>query len=446
MKKIALLFASLLTAAAGFAQTEPAEDAVPNRILVTNTAGNYTGFVIDYLDQISFARVDGDVLAKVEINEVYLDSVKMSVTRTPECMYYKLAVVPTLTANQITNDVAAIRYVNSLPSDMVPVLFEDFTSGVLSGIKLNPESDYTIYTIGVDNYGVESGVFRADFTTPAPEITGNPHVDVECVGATLDSFTMKFTPNNDVQFYYILAGETGTMQKQYEMFAPMFGFSNFSDMIKGWGIAYTGQQEYTWTDMAPNTEYEVFVAMTDVNGYFAPYETFKVSTVALGGHGEALVEIELGDYFLGEWDNEEMIPTQEVIFYPNEESSCYRYALYTATDYDAYPDAIKDQLCSDPPMPMVYWFFYDPMMAEFQIPTSSEFVAIAAAKNVDGKWGAVTELRFTTPDECEGYVSPAAKAKSALKAIAPRKAPKAQSGVTRGVLPQLPQPLKVELK
>lgn len=85
MKKIAILLAAALTATASFAQTE---EVAPNRILVTNTAGSYTGFVIDYLDNISFARVDGEVLANVQIDEVGLTEMTLTVTRTTECQYY----------------------------------------------------------------------------------------------------------------------------------------------------------------------------------------------------------------------------------------------------------------------------------------------------------------------------------------------------------------------
>lgn len=441
MKKIAIFLASILTVAAGFAQNE---EAAPNRILVTNTAGNYQGYVIDYLSEISFARVDGEVLAKVEINEVALDSLKLTVTRTPECNYYKLAVLPGVTANQITDDVNAIRYINSLPSSMVPVLYEDFDNGLLTGIELNPESDYAIYTIGIDRYGVEAGVFKAEFSTPAPVITGDPHVQADMVGSTLDSFTVAFTPNEDVLSYWILAGEKGTMQQQYEMFGPMFGFSNFSEMIKMWGIECAGNFEYTWTDMAPNTEYEVFVAMTDVNGYFAPYEVYETSTSALGGHGDAYVDIELSDYELSDWYGE-MLPTQAIQFYPNEESSCYRYAVYSAADYDEAAEVLKEDLCTDPFMPMAYWFFYDPMEAEFQIDPSTECVVIAAAKNIDGIWGEVNELRFSTPDECEGYTPAEAPVR---KGVAPRIVPQKKStSFSKGVMPDLNVSVKkVELK
>ena len=137
MKKIAILLAAVLTASAGYAQQT--EETTPNRILVTNTAGNYTGYVIDYLSDISFARVDGEVLANIEIDEVNLTEMTLSITRTPECFSYKLAVLPQVTANRLTDDVSAIKYINSLPSGQVPVLYEDYDKGTLSGIELNPE-------------------------------------------------------------------------------------------------------------------------------------------------------------------------------------------------------------------------------------------------------------------------------------------------------------------
>lgn len=220
MKKYQILLASLLTATAAFAQTDSIGEA-PNRILVTNANGNYKGFVIDHLDAINFARVDGEVLAKVEVNEVATDSLRLTVKRTPDCQYYKLAVISQTIANQMPNDLSAISYINSMPSSMVPVLSEDFDNGLLSGVTLQADSDYAIMTVGFDNYGVEAGVFRCDFSTPAPVIVGNPQVEAEVVDTRLDSFTISFTPNDDVQSYWCVAGEKGVMQSQYEMFGPI---------------------------------------------------------------------------------------------------------------------------------------------------------------------------------------------------------------------------------
>lgn len=429
MKKTAtILAAALMTASAAFAQTEEA----PNRILVTNTTGGYTGFVIDYTDNISFARVDGEVLANVVIDEVGLETMTLTVTRTPECRYYKLAVIPDVTANQLTDDATAIRYINSLPSDMVALLDQDFTEGTLSGIELNPESDYTIFTIGIDRYGCEAGVARTSFTTPAPEILGDPHVDAEVVDSTLRSFTVKFTPNKDVQSYWILAGEKGTMQDQYEMFGPMFGFSNFSDMIRMWGIQCFEEYEYTWTDMVPGTEYEVFVAMTDFNGYFAPYETYLASTAALGGHGVAAVEIDVKGYSLEDWYGE-MRPTLTVSYTPNDQASCYRMSIFPAATYDENPEACNADLCSDPWMPVTGWFQYEPVSYDYDIEPGTSIVIAAAGKNIDGEWGEVNTVRYTTPDSLEGYDPQPAEAPS----FRPRQAKGTATAMRPGVLPQL---------
>lgn len=439
MKKIAIFLVSLITSIVGFAQTEE----TPNRILVTNTAGNYTGYVIDHLDNISFARVDGEVLAKVEINEVGLEEMNLTITRTPDCNYYQLAVIPTVTANQIKDDVNAIRYINSLPSDMVPVLYEDFSSGELTGIELNSDSEYSIFTVGYDRYGVAAGVFRADFVTPAPEIVGNPHVEAKLVEATRDSFTIEFTPNDDVLSYWLCAGEKGTMQQQYEMFSSMFGFSNFSDMIRMWGIETRGPKENTWPAMNPNTEYEVFIAMTDANGNFAPYEVFEVSTLSLGGHGDAYVDIKEAGYELSNWDGE-LKPTLSLEFTPNQETSCYRVGVYLASEFEEFKDEILADLCSDPFMPMAYWFHYEPVTGEYQIDLNTDCVAVAAGKNIDGVWGQVNEYHFTTPSVLAEYEAPAAPVK---KGVVPRLMPKKKDAIVKGQLPIVKMNKnKVELK
>lgn len=428
MKKYTLILASLLTASAAFAQSQ---EENPNRILVNDKGGAYKGFVIDYLDNISFARVEGEVLAEVTVDRVGLTEMALTIIRTPECSAYRLAVLPQTTANQLGNDANAIRYINTLPPSEVPTLYEDFVEGTLSGISLNPDSKYSIITIGIDCYGIEAGVYRADFETPRPSIVGNPHVGMSNVSATQYSFTCTFTPNDDVQQYWLVAGETGTMQEQYEQFAPMFGFTNFSQMISMWGVPCMGQTDHTWTDMSPNTEYEIFVAMTDANGNFAPYETYTVSTGSLGGHGEAKVNISLGTFSATEWDGM-MAPTQEIVFTPNDQASCYRMGVYTAESYDAEADAIKDDLRSDPPMPMAYWFFYDETTSKYKVELSKNYVAIAAAKNIDGQWGPVTEYRFTTPDSCPGYNRIPSVSSKAPKARYPK-----MNVHQKGVLPQL---------
>ena len=395
MKKFTIMLAGLAMAIPAFAQ----EDQQPNRLLINSTAGTYTGYVIDRVSNITFARVEGEVKADIEVKEVVsCELIKLSVTMSEASMSYKLAVVPAVLAGQY-NDQTLISYINS--RNMGSVFYQDFTDAELTGITLNADSEYDIVTIGIDAYGVEDGVCRARIKTPAPVLVGDPQVQAEVVDRQLRSFSIKFTPNDDVLEYFCVAGETGTIESQFNMFAPMFGFTNMAQLIKMWGYAREGEQVVEWTDMNPNEEYEVFYVASDADGNLAPWQKIVTSTLALGGEGEALVNIELGDYVYADW-NGEMLPSQFVTFTPNDQASCYRFNVVRADYYDNDTEGYKADLCSDPWMPMAYWFFYEPIETDFQIDPETECVAIAAGKNVNGEWGSVTELRFTTPDHAEG--------------------------------------------
>lgn len=428
MKKLLILLLAIISSVTAFAQN----DAEPNRLLVTDKGGVMKGYVINYLEDMTFARVDGAVLARVTVDKVGLKELQLTVKMTPDCREYKLAIITQLVADQLGNDANAIRYINSLPEGSVAVLNQDFDKGTLSGIELNADSKYSVITIGIDGYGVEAGVFRADFETAAPNIVGDPDVAIEMIGSTETSFTMKFTPNSDVKQYWLLAGEEGTMQQQYEAFAAMFGFSNFSDMIRMWGIATSGPSENTWTEMAPNTRYDVFVAMTDRNGNFAPYKMATATTGSLGGHGVAQVDIEDLGTDMTDWDGE-MKPTEIIAYTPNDQTACYRAALYEASVYDANKSEIQSDLCSDPDQNYAYWFQYFAGEGEYLVELSTSYVAIAAGKNIDGEWGPVTELRFTTPAKVEGYDAPA------KAGVAPKLRQAGASAPVKGVMPRLEQ-------
>ncbi len=437
MKKISLIIASLAITATSFAQNIGGEN--PNRLIITNTAGNYSGYVIDHTDNISFATVEGEVKATVSVSDVALDKIKLSVTRSEACEGFRIAIIPNTIAGQLTDDVIAIGY---LKRDASEIYYQDFTDAELTGIDLDADSEYAIYTIAVDRYGVEASTDKTVIKTPAPEIVGDPKVTAEVIDRQLKSFKIKFTPNDDVTAYYCVAGEKGTMQSQYEMFGPMFGFSNFNQMIMSWGIRNEGVQEKEWKDFAPNSEYEVYVVSLDINGNPAPYQVFEVSTLALGGDGEATVTITLGDYKLTNW-NDEQLPSQFITFTPNDQASCFRVGVYKAEIYDEKADEIKAELCTDPMMPTAYWFFYETLTTDYQINPNVDAVAIAAAKNGNNEWGEVTELRFTTPAEVQGAASvKKIGSKIMSRAIAEKKNPVHRAGY----IPMLQKRLNITVK
>lgn len=439
MKKLSIFLASAALTVSAFAQ----DTEVPNRLILTNTIGNTTGYVLDRVQDITFARVEGEVKAEVEIFDVQLDMLKVAVTKTSACNSYKLDILPATIANRY-DDLTVITYINNYTN--APVFYEDFTNADLTGIELKPATDYVLVTVGIDQYGVEDGVVRVPFTTPRPEIIGNPEVTAEVVDRQLTSFSIKFTPNEDVSEYYCVAGEKGSLMSQYEYFGPMMGLSSFTDMIMSWGLPRFIEDTVEWTSMAPNTEYEVYYVAVDMDGTPADYQCLEVSTLALGGEGAASVAIELGDYEYTDW-NGEMLPSQFITFTPNDQSSCYRIGVYLASSYDEKAEEIKDELKSDPEMPTAYWFFYDPLTTDFQINPDTECVAIAAAKNGNGEWGDVTELRFTTPSEADGKPDGARfKAAAPVKSRLATKKAGMQRAHEPGKAPAFPRVKKLQLK
>lgn len=398
MNKLTIALAGALMAAGSLVA-----NAGPNRVLVTNTHGQPTGFVIDRVDKVEFATVDGEVAADVEVHEVSATKLTVSIERTMFCTEFKIDVIPESIFSQLKDDLSIISYVNYYSPN---ALAEDFDHGELSGISLSAGSDYRVVTVGVDPYGVDCDVRSAKFSVPAAPVQGKPAVEFTVTDRQLREFSCRFTPNSDCKKYYCVAGEKGTMLQQYEQFAPMFGFTNINEMIEMWGSERTTSDVITWTGMNPNTDYEIYVAVKDKKGNFGEYQVFEVSTLSQGGEGEAEVTITPGKYILNDWGGQ-MLPSQFFKFTPNDQTSCYRFGVYTVTEYEKYKEEdIFSDLCKDPEMPMAYWFWYEEFETDYQIDPGTEVVVLAAGKNTNGDWGKVTKLLYTTPDKVSKGVAP----------------------------------------
>lgn len=441
MKKLSIFLASLMCAIPAFSQTEEA----PNRLFLKNTIGSTSGHVLDRVSEISFGKVDGEVKAEAKIDSVGFDCLKLQVKRSAACYGFKIYVLPALIANQY-DDLSVITVINrSNPT----IYYEDFPQADMTGLELDPSTDYVLVTVGVDSYGIDDGVVRVPFTTPKPEIVGGPQVEAEVVDRQFTSFKIKFTPNEDVDSYYCVAEKKGNMESQLEMFGPMFGLSSMTDLIMSWGIETKGEAEKEWTSMSPNTEYEVFYVATDVNGNPADYKVLEVSTLSQGGTGVASVKVEVLEYEYADWGGE-MKPSQYVGYTPNDQTWCYRFGVWTAEEYDKDAESIKEYVKSEPPFPnMLNWFFYEELVTDYQIDPNTECVALAAGKNANGEWGEVTEVRFTTPEKADGDPNlaemPASKSSSIIARHAVKKSNKSID-FTPGKVPVMRQPKKVELK
>ena len=387
MKKLLLLLTAFMFGIGLYAQ-----DTNINRLLI-HEGYNAKGYIIDRVDSLTFASVEGEVAAKIELIDFTEEVITLSITRTESCVGFKITVAPTVSINQYSDEILA-TYVDNMSADIYDL---DFETAELSGVELEAGTEYSILTVGIDKYGVLCDVDRVDFKTEAPEYIGNPLVLASVVEANLYDFTVAFEPNADVSSYYVVAGNKGTLQQQYEQFAPWLGFANIGDMIMSWGVERTGRTEHQWTQMEPNTEYEIFIQALDVNGNKAPHQVFELSTQSLGGEGTAEVAITLGEYKLTDWDGE-MLPSQFITFTPNDQTSAYRVNVVVKEYYDEDPEGYKQDLCSENPMNVVGWFQYEELTTDFQINPKTRCIALAAGKNINGEWGPITEVEFTTPE------------------------------------------------
>ncbi len=356
------------------------------------------GYRIDRVEEVSFAKVEGEVKAEVSVSNVQLTSLTVTVVRSEACKGFRIAVAPrTIVANYWNYPDYMIQYIEEYGSSM---LEEDFLNGSLTGIELESNSDYVAVTVGYDEYGVACDLCRADFTTPKAPLVGNPKVTTTIKSVGKYDFTIHCTPNDDVKGYACVAGEKGEIQSQFDVYAAWFGFTNFGDMIQAWGYTETNAKDISWNEMKPGTDYEIFVQPWDKNGNYADCDTVALRTESLGGTGEAKVSITLGDYKLQPW-GEEQLPSQFITFTPNDQASCYRYGVYVVDGeegYTANKEEIQNDLKSEPPYTnMANWFFYETLTTDFQINPNTSCVAIASAKNANGEWGPVTENFFTTP-------------------------------------------------
>ncbi|MCH5238008.1 MAG: hypothetical protein J1E95_09455 [Muribaculaceae bacterium] len=376
------------------------EEAAPNRLLVVDKAGNlYGGFVTDYIEDVRFATIEGAVEAKVEILDVEIERVKIHIYKTPACESFRFSVIPSTIAMAI-DDLGLISYVESYGTEQY---YQDFEEDLyITGIHLDHNTSYCVVTVGYDTYDIAAGVYRVEFTTPAAEIVGKPYVNTTIENLTGTSFTIKFTPNADVSEYYPVAfvGGEGAALRDFQMYGGMMGYANVNEMLVGftWDNPCVGTVTKTWDGMDPGTEHEVAIAVKDLDGNFTEnYQSVVLKTVSNGGSGPAYVDIEFGDFSFSDWDGE-LLGTQEVYFWPNENTSRYRWAGYEADDYRKYSKEINAELCSEPPYNISGWFLYEDYYDELQLDADVEYAILAAGQNDNKEWGEINVSYYRTPD------------------------------------------------
>ena len=148
MKKI---FASLLLALTTMGAS--AQDN-PNRLIIQPKQGNPSGYLVERLDSVYFTKINGRVAADINLQGYTTgttgDTLRLAVTKTPECQAYKIACLPASVANALTSDAVVAQYFDLYVGG--DKFTEDFTNAVMTnmGIEFKPNSDYSVITMGYD--------------------------------------------------------------------------------------------------------------------------------------------------------------------------------------------------------------------------------------------------------------------------------------------------------
>lgn len=417
MKKLFTILALALATITASAQTD-----VPNRMLIKQ--GNeqrptIKAFAIDKVQEVNFARVDGEIKAAIAFDSYVKkddgqDMLKLAITRSESCESYCIDVLPANLAKLYDDDTMAAYFEQKNAKKM----YEDFTSGELTGIELKGNTNYTVITLGYDQYGVPGETSRADFTTPKEQTVGTPSVTCNFDEITGTSFTVTVTPNADCGEYFLVQLGRGELEKQFEEWGARMGYANIGDMIKG--FAWYGHNEvYTQTfgDLLPCTDYDLIILPTDVNGTYGDIITVPVTTAKQGGDGVAEMTITY-DAVGGDAENGYYLP---VTYTPNDQTSIHHDLLIEKNFFNQnYTDESLAALMKSDTNPFnpydTYWNAIGVKNEKWNCTPGETYYAVSIAKNANGEYGPFAKVEI-----------------AAVSKDAPAKVAKAENGVANRI-------------
>lgn len=427
MKKLFTILALALATLTASAQTD-----VPNRMLIkqgNEQSQTIKAFAIDKVQEVNFARVDGEIKATIAFDSYVKkddgqDMLKLAITRSESCESYCIDVLPANLAKLYDDDTMAKYFEQKNAKKM----YEDFTSGELTGIELKGNTNYTVITLGYDQYGVPGETSRADFTTPKEQTVGTPSVTCNFDEITGTSFTVTVTPNADCGEYFLVQLGRGELEKQFEEWGARMGYANIGDMIKG--FAWYGHNEvYTQTfgDLLPCTDYDLIILPTDVNGTYGDIITVPVTTAKQGGEGVAEMTITY-DAVGGDAESGYYLP---VTYTPNDQTSIHHDLLIEKNFFNQnYTDESLAALMKSDTNPFnpydTYWNAIGVKNEKWNCTPGETYYAVSIAKNANGEYGPFAKVEIVTAPK-----NASAKVAKAENGVANRiaKAAKAKAGV-----------------
>ena len=421
----------LSTLALSLAMLTASAQSQPNRLIVHQKSGGFTSYRLGRVDSLSFYNVEGEVRADVKINDYKTgdtgDTLWVAVTKTPACSSYRIDVLPSVRVNAYSDDVIA-NYFNQQKG--ATAFYDDFTNAQLTGFstKFEPDTKYTVFTLGYDQLGTPCEVSRAEIETPVGDIVGNPQVACTVTKADYQALTFSFKPNEDVSSYYITIFPEGEAEAQFNQWGPMFGFANMSAMIKQFGRdAYEGEMEHTINSLNPGTDYELYILPLDAEGNNGKLQITKCKTKAMGGEGKSVMTITVKDDFTDQGNG---VYTQTVVYTPNDQTNLHRDMVVDKVMFEDKNGSWKGdeskivEYLQTPNTMDPNWDQYGEDVATWGVEANTAYIAYSIGQNAKGEWGELAKKEFTTPAAGASAPAYAPATSTVMKRVAPAQAKK----------------------
>lgn len=378
----------------------------PERLLVVEKNGSFKGFLVERIDSMFFDRIDEPVNVSVEIHEFNNDDPKnqtmtVSFKRSKECMSFQFAILPKSQSDAWADDGSIAGYFNQLGLERYQ---DDFDHAQMSGFgPLTPGGEYTLVGLAYDHFGIACEATRVNFKVPDVETEGKPSVTWNLDDVQTNQITLTMTPNDDCNAFFICLFEEGAAQAEFEQWAPMFGFATIGDMVRAFsGEAHYSEYTHTWKDLAPGTNYEIYIVPTDINDIAGEDVIAKVTTKQMGGDGLAEMTITVGEFGYEKDQDGVAHYYQQIIYTPNDQTAAHRDMMLKKSAIDeglwteeSFVEYMKNDKNPDFPEDQ-YWDNYGVDDVKWNAEPNTTYYVYSIGKNAKGEWGTLAKEIVTT--------------------------------------------------
>ena len=237
MKKIFILIAAVFASITTFAQVNDG-----NRMVVHQKNGEVKAFACNGVDSISFVKI-GDIAAKVTVKETLAREVTVNAQLPEGCTQCDFAFI------QKADDNADVNVYEYVRTNKAAELKAD---GDVKLENMEANTEYVIYTVSRDIFGIESAVVRTEVKTAA----GQEDFQINITELTSGHMTLDIVPlDKNITYTYTLLPKAKYDEAVnyngdifmydvawWEFMAENYGESDWRNIMKK--LLVTGDRQY----------------------------------------------------------------------------------------------------------------------------------------------------------------------------------------------------------